>query len=69
MYALKYGTLPVVRATDGLDETIAQFDPRTGEGNGFKFGLYEPSAFFEAIRTRWSSSGILERGGNSWHRP
>jgi starch synthase len=50
MYALKYGTVPVVRATGGLDDTILQFDPRTGKGNGFTFKPYEPAAFLEAVR-------------------
>jgi starch synthase len=50
MYALKYGTVPLVRATGGLDDTIIPFDPQTGKGNGFKFGPYEPTAFLGAIR-------------------
>lgn len=50
MYALKYGTVPVVRATGGLDDTIVPFDARTGDGNGFKFGPYEAGAFLETIR-------------------
>ena len=50
MYALKYGTVPVVRATGGLEDTIASFDPDTGEGNGFKFKPYEPEAFLTSIR-------------------
>ena len=37
MYSLAYGTIPVVRATGGLDDTIIPFDPGTGTGNGFKF--------------------------------
>jgi starch synthase len=37
MYALKYGTIPVVRATGGLDDTIREFDPAARTGNGFKF--------------------------------
>ncbi len=37
IYSLRYGTLPVVRATGGLDDTIHNYDPATGEGNGFKF--------------------------------
>jgi len=37
MYSLAYGTIPVVRATGGLDDTIQPFDPETGAGNGFKF--------------------------------
>jgi starch synthase len=50
MYALKYGTVPVVRATGGLDDTIVQFISRTGRGNGFKFRPYEPAAFLKSIR-------------------
>jgi starch synthase len=50
MYALKYGTVPVVRSTGGLDDTIVQFDPKKGEGNGFKFGPYKPASFLAAIR-------------------
>lgn len=49
MYALKYGTVPVVRATGGLDDTIVQFDPRTKKGNGFKFTLYKPEALLSAL--------------------
>jgi starch synthase len=37
MYALKYGTVPVVRATGGLDDTIQEFEPGVRAGNGFKF--------------------------------
>jgi starch synthase len=50
MYALKYGTVPVVRATGGLDDTIVQFVSRTGRGNGFKFHPYEAAAFLRAIQ-------------------
>jgi starch synthase len=50
MYALKYGTVPVVRATGGLDDTIVPFISRTGRGNGFKFRPYEAAAFLKAIR-------------------
>lgn len=37
MYALRYGTIPVVRATGGLADTISHFDPATGTGNGSVF--------------------------------
>jgi starch synthase len=37
MYALRYGTIPVVRATGGLADTIEHFDPATGAGNGARF--------------------------------
>ncbi|MEI7891500.1 MAG: glycogen synthase GlgA [Myxococcales bacterium] len=36
MYSQRYGTLPIVRATGGLDDTVEQFNPDTGEGTGFK---------------------------------
>jgi starch synthase len=50
MYALKYGTVPLVRATGGLDDTVTPFDPETGRGNGFKFGPYEAGAFLSTVR-------------------
>ena len=50
MYSMRYGTVPVVRATGGLDDTVQQFDPRTGSGTGFKFGPYEAGALLEKIR-------------------
>jgi len=37
IYSLKYGTVPVVRATGGLDDTIEEWDPASGTGTGFKF--------------------------------
>lgn len=47
MYSLKYGTIPVVRATGGLDDTIKEFDPEAGTGNGFKFSEYSSEALIE----------------------
>jgi starch synthase len=49
MYALKYGTVPLVRATGGLDDTVEPFDPDTKQGNGFKFGIYTPEALMESV--------------------
>jgi starch synthase len=49
MYALRYGTVPVVRATGGLDDTIVDFDPLEKTGNGFKFGPYEAKPLLKAI--------------------
>ncbi|MCK5682415.1 glycogen synthase GlgA [bacterium] len=40
MYSLRYGTVPLVRATGGLDDSITHFDPKNGTGNGFKFNDY-----------------------------
>ncbi|MFQ5953373.1 MAG: glycogen synthase, partial [Candidatus Omnitrophota bacterium] len=50
MYSIKYGTIPVVRATGGLDDAIIDFDEDRERGNGFKFGPAEENAFFEAIQ-------------------
>jgi starch synthase len=48
MYAMKYGTVPVVRATGGLDDSVQEFDAATGRGNGFKFGEAAPAPLLEA---------------------
>lgn len=50
IYALKYGTIPIVRATGGLDDTIQQFDQNSGEGTGFRFVQYEAGAFLDQIK-------------------
>ncbi len=47
MYSLKYGTVPVVRATGGLDDTIDAFDGTSG--TGFKFHEYTAAALLDAI--------------------
>jgi starch synthase len=64
MYALKYGTVPVVRATGGLEDTIEDFDPRNKTGNGFKFGPYDANAFFLSIQRAvdlWADEENWER--------
>jgi starch synthase len=50
MYSMRYGTVPIVRATGGLDDTVQQFNPSDGTGTGFKFGPYEAGALLEKIR-------------------
>jgi len=50
MYSMRYGTVPIVRATGGLDDTVQQFDPANGTGTGFKFQPFTSSAFLEKIR-------------------
>jgi starch synthase len=49
MYSLRYGTVPVVRATGGLDDTVQQVDVTTGKGTGFKFAEYSPQAMLTAL--------------------
>ncbi len=48
MYAMKYGTVPVVRATGGLDDSVEEFDAAAGTGNGFKFVEAAPEPLLEA---------------------
>ena len=49
MYSLKYGTIPVARACGGLFQIIQNYDPTTGEGNGFLFYDYSPEALWDSI--------------------
>ncbi|HET9530596.1 MAG TPA: glycogen synthase GlgA [Blastocatellia bacterium] len=49
MYSLRYGTVPVVRAAGGLDDTVQDFDRTTRSGNGFKFYEYESWRLLEKI--------------------
>lgn len=49
MYSLRYGTIPIVRAVGGLDDTVQNFDSISGAGNGFKFGPYRADRFLERI--------------------
>jgi starch synthase len=50
IYSLAYGTVPVVRATGGLDDTIQHFNPATGKGTGFKFSEYSGAALLGCLR-------------------
>jgi len=54
MMSLRYGTVPVVRATGGLDDTITPFNPDSLKGNGFKFRAYTTTAFFRQIQSALS---------------
>ena len=49
MIALKYGTLPIVRGTGGLSDTVFKFDPITKKGNGFKFFNYDANELKDTI--------------------
>ena len=48
IYSMKYGTVPVVRATGGLDDTVETFDGK--KGTGFKFSEYAPAALLATIQ-------------------
>jgi starch synthase len=49
IYSLKYGTVPVVRATGGLEDTIEEWNAEAGTGTGFKFYGYNPQDLMAAI--------------------
>ncbi len=49
MYSLRYGTVPIVRAVGGLDDTVQNYDAVNANGNGFKFGSYRADKFLEKI--------------------
>lgn len=63
IYSLKYGTVPVVRATGGLDDTIQPFDPRKGTGNGFKFQDYSGGALLACLQ---EALGVYRSRPKAW---
>jgi starch synthase len=77
MYSLKYGTIPVVRATGGLEDTIDE--QPFGGGNGFKFWGYDPNDLLSALeralgtfknKDEWTR--MMRRGmaqDFSWEKP
>lgn len=49
MYSMRYGTLPIVRATGGLDDSVENFDPSRRGGDGFKFWDLHAGALFDTV--------------------
>ncbi len=78
LYSLKYGTIPVVRATGGLKDSVEEYDPKGGRGTGFLFGPFEERALLETLdralnlyrkKTQWT--GLVKRAmaaDFSWDR-
>ncbi len=64
MYAMKYGTIPIVHGVGGLEDTVMNFDPKNGKGNGFKFTPDMPHALIRAVREAVS----LYQNQNAWRR-
>ena len=50
MYSLRYGTIPIVRATGGLDDSVIDYGEQTDKANGIKFYEYTSRALAKAIR-------------------
>ena len=77
IYSLKYGTVPIVRATGGLDDTIEPWDARSGKGTGFKFTEYSGESLLltikqalQAYRDQGSWQVLMRNGMNkdfSWN--
>ena len=59
IYSLRYGTLPVVRATGGLEDTVQQYDEASGTGTGFKFWEASASAVYYTVG--WAVSTYFDR--------
>lgn len=49
MNAMRYGCVPIVRQVGGLADTVQEYDPSSGDGNGFVFKNYDPWEFFAAV--------------------
>ena len=64
MYSLRYGTVPIVRRTGGLADSVRHYDPRTGEGTGIVFNDYDPGG------VRWALATACEWFGDpeAWRR-
>lgn len=64
LYALRYGTIPIVRKTGGLADTVEHFDPGTGKGNGCVFNDPDTGAIL------WGVTMALQwyRDANNWTR-
>ncbi len=50
MYSMRYGTVPMVRATGGLDDAVTAYDHTTGRGTGFKFSALDSAALLATVR-------------------
>jgi starch synthase len=77
LIAMRYGSVPIVHSVGGLADTVQEYDPRTGQGNGFAFVNYDPWKLFAAVvralevyrfRDAWRT---LQQHGmaadHSWH--
>ena len=64
IFSLKYGTVPIVRATGGLDDTIVDYQSNTGRGTGFKFRCYRP----EDLLRRIADSLLVYQNRERWKK-
>ncbi|MFT4902067.1 MAG: starch synthase [Lentimonas sp.] len=59
MYAMRYGALPIVRATGGLMDSVIQYSEKTKRGTGFRFDHATPDALYYTIG--WACSSYYDR--------
>lgn len=64
MYSLRYGTVPIVSAVGGLDDTVQPYTARAKKANGFKFRELTPEALVRAVR---QALGVY-RDPAAWHQ-
>ena len=64
MYSLRYGTVPIVRRTGGLADTVSPWNPETGEGTGFLFDEFTSDALLVAVQRAMSAW----RDQRAWQR-
>ena len=65
LYSLKYGTVPIVRATGGLTDTVEQFEPEKDSGTGFRFSEPDPRVLAETI---FNALDIFSQKPDLWKR-
>lgn len=63
--SLRYGTIPIVRFTGGLADTVNDYNPATGSGNGFGFSEYSGKALLHTVRRALQ---IYREQPEQWHR-
>ena len=63
MYSLIYGTVPIVRETGGLADTVERFNERTKEGNGFVFKKYDAKEMMKEIKR---AVKVYEKEKDTW---
>lgn len=63
LIALRYGTVPIVRETGGLKDTVIPYNRYTGEGNGFSFAEYSSGCLLSCIRY---AESVFTESRNAW---
>ena len=62
--SMRYGTVPIVRRTGGLSDTVIPYFDNTDEGTGFTFDIYSPNALLGTVR---GAEGIFYDDKKTWN--